>query len=89
MGSGCGCWVVVPVEPCVLVPVVPVVVPVVEPEVWAPPPTEPFAAICCWTYWASSGEMLFAVQPWLELPPPTDRILIETPQTFAATLIGI
>jgi hypothetical protein len=47
-GSG---WVdVVPVVPWVVVPVVPVV-PVLlalEPvAVWAPPPTEPFAAICC------------------------------------------
>ena len=50
-GSGCGCWVdVVPVVPCVVVPVVLVVpvVPALEPVVvWAPPPTEPFAAICC------------------------------------------
>ena len=40
-------------------------------------------------YWANSGEMLFAVQPWLDPPPPTDNMLIEIPQTFAATLIGI
>ena len=71
----------------VAVPVVPEVEPVV---VWAPPPTLPFAAICCWMYCASSGEMLFAVQPWLLPPPaPMDRMLIDTPHTFAATLIGI
>src|SRR5690349_9088601 len=34
--------------------------------------------------------MLFAVQPWLLPPPaPIDSTLIDTPQTFAATLIGI
>src|SRR4051812_35494537 len=34
--------------------------------------------------------MLLAVQPWLEPPPaPIDRTLIDTPQTFAAMLIGI
>src|SRR3982750_3759196 len=41
-------------------------------------------------YCFSSGEMLFAVQPWLLPPPaPIDRTLIDTPQTFAAILIGI
>ena len=61
-----------------------------RPLVWAPPPTMPFAAICCWIYCLSSGEMLFAVQPWLLPPPaPIERMLIDTPQTFAATLIGI
>ena len=64
-----------------------VAVPVV---VWAPPPTEPFAASCSWMYCLSSGEMLFAVQPLLFPPPaPIERTLIETPQMFAAILIGI
>src|SRR4051794_32799341 len=41
-------------------------------------------------YCFSSGEMLFAVQPWLLPPPaPIDSTLIDTPQTFAAMLIGI
>src|SRR3954454_17122957 len=33
--------------------------------------------------------MLFAVQPLLLPPPPIDRMLIDTPQTLAAMLIGI
>src|SRR5690348_8864172 len=34
--------------------------------------------------------MLFAVQPLLDPPPaPIDKMLIDTPQTFAAMLIGI
>src|SRR5215218_6150862 len=41
-------------------------------------------------YCFSSGETEFAVQPLLEPPPPpTDRTLMETPQTLAAMLIGI
>ena len=64
--------------------------PVVPVVVCAPPPTDPLAASCCWIYCLSSGEMLFAVQPWLEPPPaPIDSTLIDTPQTLAAMLIGI
>src|SRR3954451_19096201 len=73
-----------------VVPVVVVAVPVVVPLVWAPPPTEPFAASCCCTAWVSSGEVVVAGQPPLFPPPaPTDRMLIDTPQTLAATVIGI
>ena len=80
--------VVVPVVvPVVAVPLVSVVVaPLVV--VWAPPPTEPFAASCCWIYCFSSGEMLFAVQLG-EPPVATDNMLIDTPQILAARLIGI
>src|SRR5689334_1200966 len=41
-------------------------------------------------YCLSSGEIELAVQPLLEPPPaPIDSTLIDTPQTFAAMLIGI
>jgi hypothetical protein len=67
-----------------------VAVPLVDPVlVCAPPPTLPFAASCCWIYCFNSGEMLFAVQPLLDPLPPIDNTLIDTPQTLAATLIGI
>ena len=63
---------------------------VVVPFVWAPPPTDPLAASCCCTACSSWGEVVWAVQPLLEPPPaPIDSTLMETPQTFAATLIGI
>src|SRR5690348_430179 len=66
------------------------VVPVAGALVCAPPPTEPFAASCCWTACSSAGEVVCAVHPLLEPPPaPIDSTLIDTPQTFAATEIGI
>src|SRR6476646_1680210 len=41
-------------------------------------------------YCLSSGETLLAVQPSLLPPPaPIDSTLMDTPQTFAAMLIGI
>src|SRR4051812_45580580 len=58
--------------------------------VCAPPPTDPLAASCCWTAWASSGDVVCAVHPWLLPPPaPTARMLMDTPQTLAAMVIGI
>jgi hypothetical protein len=35
-----------------------VVVGVVPVVLCDPPPTEPFAASCCWTAWSSSGEVV-------------------------------
>lgn len=62
----------VPVEAEVELPPVPVAPPVVAVEPpWAPPPTEPPAAISCWTTWASSGEPVVAVQ--LAWPPEAGR----------------
>lgn len=53
----------------------------------APPPTDPPAAICCWTACASCGDAVFAVQfAWP--PPETPSTATETPHTFAATSIG-
>src|SRR5947209_4551487 len=78
----------VPVEPELELPPVPVPPPVVAVEPpWAPPPTDPPAAICCWTTWASWGVAVLAVQePW---PPlERERTSTETPQTLAATSIG-
>ncbi|MBW3618508.1 MAG: hypothetical protein KY446_12355, partial [Proteobacteria bacterium] len=79
--------IVVPVPPLVVVP------PGVPPAdtvapVWAPPPTFPPGAICCCTDWASSADAVPDVQ--VAYPPvETDRMLMDTPQTSAATAIGI
>ena len=67
--SCCGGWAVV-VVPWVVAPAP--VDPVFD---WAPPPTLPFAAICCWIYCLSSGESAASRQALSRCLLSTRRVL--------------